>query len=589
MKNGLTLLGIMLASVYSLAAQATVTATVNNTALSPGETIQLTLQRDSSADSQPDLAPLKNDFDVLGTSRGSNIQIINGHMSTQMQVTVLLSPRHDGKVQIPALNWGGEQSQPIDLSVAKTARGADQPGGNQAGSDNSHVFLNTSIDQKQPYVQAAVVLTVRLYADQSLLQASLDLPASNDVLVKPFGKDVQANEIRNGRNYQVVERKYLLFPQRSGKLKLDGPVLDAQIADNSASSNDPFDNIFRQMPFGGMVNGTKPIRVRGKAVELDVQPRPASANSAQWLPAQKVTLDETSDALQPQSITVHAGEPLTRHLKITALGLTGTQIPDPSTFMKVPDGIKAYPDQAAASEAAQGNSVLGTREQNIALIASQPGHYELPVVHLNWWDTRQHEMRELTLPAHSLDVLPAGAASTAVMPPVSLEPAPSEHSQPVPGNQAVNNPYWMWATFVFALLWLGTGVAWWRARNTIARPTVRNGAGTKSSKADKPAPIRSGTEFKAIRQACSNNDAQAARKHLLAWASTQWPDNPPMGINELSRRVDAEKFAEALRQLDRACYTGSEWQGELLAGVLPGDAVQEKQKGSKNLLPELYH
>jgi hypothetical protein len=59
-------------------------------------------------------------------------------------------------------------------------------------------------------------------------------------------------------------------------------------------------------------------------------------------------------------------------------------------------------------------------------------------------------------------------------------------------------------------------------------------------------------------------------------------------MNELARRVKDEKFAEGLRQLDRACYTGSEWQGDALADALPKEATPAKQKTGKNPLPELY-
>jgi hypothetical protein len=585
MINRYRLLAALLLCGASISAQAAVTATVNRNAVAPGESIQLRIQRDGSADGQPDLSPLKKDFDVLGSSSGSNVQIINGHMSTQTQLTVLLSPRHDGKIQIPPLQWGGEQSAAIDISVGGS--GGTQQGGSQAANDNAHVFLTTTLDQKQPYVQAAVVLTVRLYADQTLYQASLDFPASSDVLVKPLGKDAQLSEVRNGRTYQVVERKYLLFPQRSGKLSLNGPVLDAQVPDGG--SNDPFDSIFRQMPFGGMVNSTRPVRVRAKPVELNVLPRPAGVSGSNWLPAQKVTLEELNDTWHQDKTTVHVGEPLTRHLKITALGLTGAQLPDPNTFIAVPEGLKAYPDQASTSDNPQGNTVLGSREQNIALIASRPGHYELSAVRLSWWDTLRNEKREITLPAHSLEVLPAAAGtSTVIMPPANTEPAllsnqPAQASAGGKTNKVADNPAWMWLSLLLALLWLGTTVAWWRARQRVPQTQP-----AKITAETRPDTVRGGSEFKAVKRACSDNDAKAARQHLLAWASTAWPENPPSGLNELARKFDDAKLIAALRQLDRACYTGSAWQGAELAQSLPKAPANMTQAKNKPALPDLY-
>ena len=40
--------------------------------------------------------------------------------------------------------------------------------------------------------------------------------------VQPLGKDEQSTETRDGRTYQVITRRYVLLPQRSGSLRLDG-------------------------------------------------------------------------------------------------------------------------------------------------------------------------------------------------------------------------------------------------------------------------------------------------------------------------------------------------------------------------------
>ena len=576
------ILSVLMLFGFSVTAHAVVTATLNRNAVSSGETIQLRIQRDGSADGQPDISPLRKDFDVLGSSSGSNVQIINGKMSTQTQITFLLSPKHDGKIQIPPLQWGNEQSAAIELIVGGNG-GATQQGNAHPDSDSDHVYLTTTFDKIQPYVQAAVVLTLRLYTDQGLHQAALDFPTSSDVIIKQLGKDLQLNETRNGRNYQVIERKYLLFPQRSGKLSLDGPVLNAQVMDRNG--NDPFDSLFRQMPFGGMLNSTRPIRVRAKSIELNVLPRPAGMNSTSWLPAQKVALDETTPQ---EKMTLHVGEPMTRHLKISALGLTGAQLPDPSTLLNMPEGLKAYPDQATLTDTPQSNSVLGIREQNIAMIANRPGHYELPPIRLNWWDTLRNERREITLPSRIVEVLPATGTSSTTRIPSAIEPAiladqTNPDSVTTQTTRAGNNPAWMWLSLTLGLLWVSTLAAWWYSiqHKTKFQPSKNDAKKT-------PSRIHESTEIKAINRACSENDPHAARQHLLKWASKFWPDNPPHGLNELSRYFDDDAFIDALRQLDKACYSSSLWRGENLAQSLPATLKPDDAHKEKSNLPALY-
>ena len=590
MKNRYRIPAALIACCISLSAWAAVTASVEKSRVASGETVQLLLQRDGSTGSQPDLGPLKRDFDILGSSSGSKVQIINGHMSSLSQVNILLAPKHDGKIQIPPLEWDGQQSAALELTVGGSG-GATREGAEAASDTSQHVFLTSTLDQKQPYVQAAVVLTVRLYTDQTLYKASLDLPASANLLVKQLGKDRQMDEVRNGRSYHVVERKYLLFPQRSGKLSLDGPVLNAQVQD-TGSNNPMFGNLFSQTPFGGIMDTTRPLRLHAKPVELNVLPRPDSADGANWLPAQKVTLEET---WRPDVTQIHVGEPLTRHLHLEALGLTGEQLPELNTIMSVPDGIKAYPDRSIAADSPQGETVLGRRDQDIALIAMRPGHYELPAIRIGWWDTQNNTRHEAMLPARSLDILPALAGSTgaAIPPPAKQETLIQAGSaaQASPIEQSIkiaNTQTWKWISLALGLLWVGTAAAWWHERQRVqhAQPAIlvaENQPGNVQA-----ASIQAASAFKAFKRACSDNDPHAARQQLLAWASTVWPADKPSGLNALSRRLDDTKLTQALRQLDRACYTGSAWHGEDLALSLPAPLAQTTSQENKNTLPELY-
>lgn len=558
----------------SCSASAAVTASLDRNQIAPGETVRLLLQHDGSADSQPDISPLRRDFDVLGTSSGSSVQIINGHTSSQTQMSLTLAPKHDGKIVIPPLQWDNQRTAALVLTVAS----ASGKQGAASSADTSHVFLTATPDQKQPYVQAAIVLTVRLYADEPIYQASLNLPAGDDVLIKQLGEDRQTTESRNGRSYQVVERKYLLFPQRSGKLSIDGPVLDAQVPDTSDPfGNDPFfSNAFGRLPIAGMMNATRPLHLLAKRIELNVLPRPASATGPNWLPAQSVTLEE---AWHPDAQTMHVGEPITRHLHLAALALTGAQLPDMSTLMSAPDGIKTYPDQAKIADAPQGATVLGSRDQDIALIAQRPGHYVLPAVKLSWWDMARNVQREVVLPPHALNILPGGSA----------EPVPSQQATPlqsvrpeVPAmsvQSARPAGLWQWISLALALLWLLTILAWWYSRRRVQpSPVAVSSVGIDADEA-----------FRAFRQACLENDAHAARRHLIAWAGSVWPDKPPTGLHALSRRLDDDKLTDALGQLDRACYTGDAWQGATLAALLTAPPVKNRLPDQhKPSIPDLY-
>ena len=552
----------------SLPASATISASLDRNEIGPGETVQLTLEHDGQTDTRPDLSPLKQDFEILGQSSGSSIQFINGKMNSHVQIQLTLAPKRIGNLHIPALQWDGQTSPFLPLTVDANPVAA-QPGNAPAGNAPRE-FITETLDQKHPYVQAAVSLTVRLYVAEPIYQASLDLQPSNDVLVQQSGQDRHTTETRNGRNYQVVERKYLLFPQHSGRVQLDGPVLNAQVQDTSNNNpfgnNQFFGNVFGNNPLAGMLNTTKPIRIQGDQIVLNVLPRPASAKGHDWLPAQNVKLEET---WQPDKGDIHAGDPVTRHLHLSADGLTAAQLPDLSQLMQLPNGLRAYPDQAKLNTGNQGTSVVGTRDQDIAVIADTAGHYEIPALHLFWWDTAKNIEKEIDLPAHSLDVLPgAGGIAAGTAPPnrnpVSIEP-PAVSPVPQHGENPANNNRWRWVSLAFAILWLGTLAAWWRSskRNPENPPNLNTRPAAPPVSAHHASEAR-----KAFQQACRENNPQHARRSLLDWADATWPQDAPAGLKSLAERIDDQALKPLLNQLDRACYTDGVWQGEALLNSL---------------------
>ncbi|TJY59461.1 protein BatD [Sinimarinibacterium sp. CAU 1509] len=578
----------------STSAFADVSAELDRDYIGPGDTVQLNLTHEGRTSDDPDLSPLKKDFDILGTSSGSSFQIINGSISAHKQVQVTLSPKHQGTLQIPALSWAGESSQPLQLTVSDSGASS----GDDANSNTSqHVFLTSTLDTPRPYVQAPTVLTVKLYTDLALQQASLDLPTSDAVVVEQLGKDVQTTEMRNGHRYQVVERRYALFPQHSGAIRLDGPVLDAQVQDTRSRDgfNDPFfNNVFGQSPFGGL-SALRPLRLRGDAVELDVQPRPASAG-ADWLPVRTLTL---SGSWQPDSKQVHAGEPLTLSLKLEATGVTAEQLPDLGQRLQLPDGLKAYPDQAQLNTEVPNGELLATRTQDIAVIASHAGRYTLPSLRVTWWDTASEQLRVAELPQQSIEVLPAVGGSAPVAAPPALAPAsiPAEPStQPSSSNadtltpasplvaQPTQRTLWFWTSIALALAWLITLAAWALSR--------RRHAPIPSAKLNDPATKANALNARqarnAFQQACRDNDAPAARRHLMEWARAHDPEHAPSGVLALAQRMGDVRTQQLLEQLDRACYAGDSWQGAALAQALKDFPDLNRAKAKGSALHSLY-
>jgi hypothetical protein len=559
-------------------------ASLDSTTIGIGDAVQLRLERDSESSRLPDLTPLQQDFDVLSTSSTKTMQIINGSTSLRIETIVMLSPKRTGQLTVPAIDWSGESSAPLSLTVTSTGSGGS---GSQAGSNAAKkVFLETSADGTDPYLQQAVRVTVRLYMAEPLYRAGMDFPPNNDALIEQIQSDSRHSVVKNGTTYDVVERHYLVFPQRSGRLSIPGPVVEGQIAlrlHTDQFGNDPFADLFGAG--AGMMTGTKPIRVQGDPLVLNVRARPATAGSGPWLPAQSVTL---TGEWRPDSVQARVGDPITLDLHLAAEGLTATQLPDVTTMLSVPPGLKAYPDQAKLENSQHDDTVLGTRNQSIALIAEQPGEYVVPAIRLAWWDTKANESREVSLPARTLTILPAlGGTGTQAsgarpsgptsVPAASTQPvAPAAQGAPsaswISSSAAIR--WWIGISAALALLWLLTLFAWRRTR--------RRGAGsaaTPSRPAVTPTAMTASQARGQFHDACRGNDAQLARRALLAWVTAAWPGESVPGLEALAKKLDNGAIGERLLELDRACYGGTVWNGTALLALLKDLPQRESQSG----------
>ena len=606
------LLLLLMGCLAAAQALADVRASLDASRIASGDTVQLTLEHDGRASGQPDLTALRQDFDILGTSSSTTFELFNGSASEKTEVVLTLAPKVTGHLTIPPLSWDGERSQPLSLDVTGPGS-AGQPSGGSAPAA-AKVFIETSASPDQPYVEAAVRLTVRLYTAETLYHADLGLPDSSDVIAKRLGSDEDSEAERNGQTYHVVTRQYLLFPLHSGKLTLPTPMLDAEVVvrQPSPSGNDPFGNPFGGAPFGGMFQTLRPVRVYGNPIVLSVRPRPAGAVGSYWLPADDLTL---SGAWNPARLSAQAGDPVTLDLDLQATGLAAAQLPDVASLLTLPPGLKAYPDQPKLDDSTRDGKLIGSRDQTLALIADSPGRYAIPALTVKWWDTQANQARTTTLPARTLVILPAPAGSSSSStassaaaaaagtagegsPPVPTAPpaqgsspgsttrsrpplVASQHKPPPAAQNAASahSPSeWEWISIGLAVIWLSTVGAWLWSRRSRAASRPAAAASAAAATANSAAPAAASTnprqhrldpakERAAFRAACEADDPHAARAHLLAWATARW-GTAPAGINAIGARIGDTAVAELLRDLDRACYAGGAWHGQALATAL---------------------
>lgn len=490
-----------------------------------GETVTLNVETDARNAVEPDFSVLDKDFRRLGTSSQTSLSIVAGRRVARTLWAVALEPRGEGRFEIPAFTLGAESTAPLTLTVLPMPAG----GSSAAGDD---VYLEIDAQPSDPYVQQQVSYVVRLYFAVTLLEGQLQEPQVTGAQVRRLGQDVTYQKTISDRRYSVVERRYALVPEASGRLDIPGP----QFAGRALLSGS----------YGNALGANAVLNARGNAVALQVRPRPPGAPTP-WLPAQSLELFDESGAL-PQTLEI--GEPLTLTIRMLAQGLAAEQLPE----LQLPkvDGAEIYPDQETPSTGVESEWLRGERVRKFALVPTRPGRLELPQVSIAWWDVRKDRATITSLPARSFEVVGTSATAANATPPLPDDAA----SVTVTGQgdaARVSSAFdWHWpaATVFFALLWLATLA--WRRNSAAPRSVLRPRA------AD---PVRVDRR-KRWNAALQSNDGPAAAQALIVAARERDPQVHNLG--DVVERLDDDTQRAAVLRLEQVLYRGGE-PAEVLA------------------------
>lgn len=564
---------------------AAVRAGLDRSTVYAGDVFTLIIESDNqSSGQQPNLAPLEKDFEVLGTRTSTQVSIINGRRSDKTQWHVQLQPRRIGQRQIPPIDVGGEKTAAIPLEIIE----APQQTAAQAGQ---HVFIETeaSTDGKPVYVQQQIPYTVRLYYDDRLQEGELSAPEPENAVVERLGKERRYDTQRNGRQYHVIERNYVISAEKSGALTIPPALFRGRIAvpqqdERTRRANSPMEEFLKNSPFandpffrnrlgdGLFGNPGRPITVRSRPLDLQIKPRPATA-SHDWLPAEAVSLSDSWTENPPQ---FRAGEPVSRTITLQTKGLSGSQIPE--LTITAPAGTRLYPETSTQENRTDGMTIYGVRTQTLTYIAGTQGMLDIPAITLDWWDTRHDEPTRSTLPAWQFNVLPGtpGTASEVqtAIPSPATQTAMSAGTTNGKATQTEPSLVMMIREAIqtnrHGLMIAGGGLLLIIILSVILtqRAKRRHSAAVPASQKTASQTAGQGKQAKSalrqLKKACAANDRQTAARALLSLAHRDWPDDPPHSLGALAARI--EKGRIQLRELDRSLYAAeaTDWNGAAL-------------------------
>jgi hypothetical protein len=513
-----------------------------------GETATLNIEIELADADAPDYSPLLGEFRLSGNTSSRSFESVNGVSRARTLFAVALQPRREGVIGIPGLLVGGQRTQPLTLTVTPSAATPAHAGG--------VVFIEAEADAQQPYVQQAVGYTVRLYYATPLVSGQLDQAEPDGASLQRIGDDVQYAREISGRRYTVVERHYLLIPERSGTLAIPG----AQFRGRGAGGF--FDDLFG--------DGQRELQASGAPRVLDVRAIPASAPQP-WLPLRALGLRWLAT---PQD--ARAGEAVAVTVEATADGATAAQLPE----LQLPSipGAQVFADPPQSDETFVDGRPQVKLVRRFSIVPAQAGALRIAGPKLPWWDVRAGSARTASLPDIEIHVAPGanGPGAAPAAPTAATDAGDGRGWMRVPGVQGEVRP-WAFAAVVFALLWLITFM-WGLHRHPPPVP-----AATDAGPSGKAPPAASPMLLK---RALDSGDLGDVVDALLAMAVP-----PVRDLDALKLRLGDARQRDAVDALQRARWgdgDGTVARASLRAAFERGPQWREPVARQASPLPPLY-
>ena len=511
---------------------------VDRNELARGETLTLTIRvYDQRQGMQLDLTPLTQDFDVLGTRTSSQIRSINGVTESWTDYVITLFPEEEGELSIPSLTILNQTTDPISINVVNAG-----PRSNQGGDD---LYLEIEVNKDSVYVQEQLLFTVRLfYTINGIRNPVFTELEMEDTVTQLIGSPNQYERLIDGERFGVYEKRYVIFPQRSGPLQIPDILFRGEVTDGSSNF------VFRNM-------NTRRVTAFIEGITIEVKERPASLPRGEgWLPVTGLALEETWSG---DLGALKVGDSVVRTLTLRAEGLDGAVLP-PFSPENV-KGLNLYPDPADISRTFVDGSIVGTRIETITYVALEAGAIEVPALDIAWWDVNSDSARTTSLPATRFEVatvegvLPSeqAIASTQEIQAL-LEPEPLVDQAMIDAQAEaefiaidgglVRWTQWLLIAFVLLLI----AIMGKRRFGAASQQLFADWRAAQSPAANEKA------AFAALNEACASSSNKAIRDALITWAN-HYCAAEIRSMEDLVRMSPSQELTEQAKSLQSTLFS----------------------------------
>jgi hypothetical protein len=314
-------------------------------------------------------------------------------------------------------------------------------------------------------------------------------------------------------------RRYLIFPQRAGPLKIPSVQIRLGVSEDGRA---------------GQV-----FTLQTPPLELNVV-LPAAAEGIDGLvttPQLRIR-DEWKNPLEG----LRVGDAVERRVQINAEQALGMLLPE-LAFL-VPTGIAVYSDQPRLSDHVDRGQYRGERIESVTYVMQQPGEFTLPAIEVHWWNSAAGRLETEKLTEQTLWVAkPIGAEAL-------VTPTSSEPSWRARAAQFLSA---LWAHRLTAALMLVLAI--------VAALLTRRLIPWLNERLQAILIRRRNSEvffFKALERSVRRRETAAIVQNYWRWRDRLVADVPQLSREDWRRAADTSGFAVSWSEFERARYGSSE-------------------------------
>jgi len=394
---------VFLFTLTSISAQVKFEAKVSKKKLGVNERLRIDFEMNRDGDNF--IPPNFDDFTVVG---GPNTSVSNswygGKRSYTKTYSYFLAPKRQGSFTIKQaiIEIEGETYKTFPVTVTVTKAINRPKGSNDASAlASENIHLVAEVSKSNPYLNEAITVVYKLYVSPNTGVSNWrekDIPRYNDFWSQNI--DVKGLKVQQGtykgEDYRyVVLRKTVLYPQKSGRLKIEPLVLDVTVEVPSK----------RRDIFGRRIMTKVPQTIRAGSRTLNVKPLPELDKPADF----KGAVGDYTFKVSTSKTTLNATESLQAKVEVSGKGnLKLFELPKLTT----PNALEVYEPEHKENVNTNLSGMRGKISDTYTIVPEYRGKYPLPSVTFSYFDLKTETYKKITSDEIIIDVINGPAANT---------------------------------------------------------------------------------------------------------------------------------------------------------------------------------